>query len=258
LSAGRRWLGTVAAVAAVLVVLPSAARAERERQRDEPPPPGMKSRVFQIKHQDPENLVEALHPLTSGRPGWMMRENDSLRTLTVRDFPENIAAIEQAIKRLDVPAPAKPDVELRIHLLLGAPGPGPGQYPSELEPVIKQLLATLSYKSYYQVASVTQRIRAGGGASGKGQLMLAPPVAENAGHGHFHYAVENLTLIPAATGPGNQVSLKRFKLEVEGAGLGEAEVSTGLTLRDGERVVVGTGSLRNRAMIVVVAAKLVR
>ena len=252
----RGWMAVAALLAAGVLAWPALARADRER--DEPPPPGMKSRVFQIKHQDPDNLVEALRPLTSGRPGWMMRENDSLRTLTVRDFPENIAAIEQAIKRLDVPVPAKPDVELRIHLLVGAPGAGPGQYPGELEPVIKQLLATLSYKSYYQVAGITQRIRAGGGASGKGQLMLAPPISETAGNGHFRYAVENLALIPAASGPGNQVSLKKFRLEMEGGGLGEAEVSTGLTLRDGERVVVGTGSLRNRAMIVVVAAKLVR
>jgi hypothetical protein len=249
-------MAMAALLAAGVLALPGTARAERER--DEPPPPGMKSRVFQIKHQDPDNLVEALHPLTSGRPGWMMRENDKLRTLTVRDFPENIAAIEQAIKRLDVPAPAKPDVELRIHLLLGAPGAGAGQYPGELEPVIKQLLATLSYKSYYQIATVTQRIRAGGGASGKGQVSLGPPAVDSAGNGHFHYAVENLNLTPSPTGTGTQVALKRFKLELEGGGLGDAEVSTGLTLRDGERVVVGTGSLRNRAMIVVVAAKLLR
>jgi hypothetical protein len=253
--AGRSVLGLVAALA-LAVLAPAAARAERGR--DEPPSPGMKSRVFQIKHQDPENLVEALQPLASGRPGWTMRENDSLRTLTVRDFPENIAAIEQAIKRLDVPVPPKPDVELRIHLLVGAPAAGPGQYPSELEPVIKQLLATLSYRSYHQVAGVTQRIRAGAGASGKGQLMFAPPVAEAAGNGHFHFNLENVTAITSASGPSNQVSIKRFKLELEGGGLGEAEVSTGLTLRDGERVVVGTGSLRNRGMIVVVAAKLVR
>jgi hypothetical protein len=253
----RRWIAVAALLAAAPLVLPAMARAERERE--EPPPPGMKSRVFQIKHQDPENLVEALQPLTSGRPGWMMRENDRLRTLTVRDFPENIAAIDQAIRRLDVPAPAKPDTELRIHLLLGAPAAGSGQYPGELEPVIKQLLATLSYKSYYLVATVTQRIRAGGGASGKGQLVLAPPAVEVAGNGHFHYAVENLSLISPPGGPATQVSVKKFKLEMEGpSSLGEAEMSTPLTLRDGEKVVVGTGSLRNRAMIVVVAAKLVR
>jgi hypothetical protein len=244
-------------LALTLVGLPAAARAERE---EIPPSAGMKSRVFQIRYQDPDNLVEALHPLTSGRPGWMMRENESLRTLTVRDFPENIAAIDQAIKRLDVPAPAKPDVELRVHVLLGAPAAGPGQYPPELEPVIKQLLATLSYKSYFQVATITQRIRVGAGASGKGQLVVGPPAADSAGNGHFRYAVENVALVPSASGPGaQQVSLKKFRLEVEGpSALGEAEVNTGLTLRDGERVVVGTGSLRNRAMIVVLAARLLR
>ena len=51
---------------------------------------------------------------------------------------------------------------------------------------------------------------------------------------------------------------RSFKLDLEGPSLGEAEVSTGLTLREDEKVVMGTGSLKNRAMIVVVAAQLLR
>jgi hypothetical protein len=228
--------------------------ARAERGREEPPPPGMKGRVFQLKHQDPGSVLEAIQPLGSGMPGMMLRENDELRTVTVRDFPENLLAIEQAIRRLDVPVPAKPDVELRIHVLIGAAGAGPGQVPGELEGVVKQLSATLSYKSYYQVATVTQRIRVGAGAKGKGQLLLAPPAADQSGNGHFRYSVDTLSL----TGPGNtppQMTLKRFNFELDGGSLGEAEVSTGLTLRDGEKVVVGTGALKNRAMVVVLSAR---
>jgi hypothetical protein len=256
----RTWLLAAALMCGAGVtaaVAPGGARAEREG-RDEAPPPGMKARVFQLKHQDPDSVREAIQPLASGTPGMMVRENDDLRTITVRDFPENLLAIEQAIRRLDVPRPAKPDVELRIHVLLGAASPGPGQVPGDLEGVVRQLSATLSYKSYYQVAAVTQRIRVGAGAKGKGQLVLVPPAAEQSGGGHFRYSVENVSLAGAAGTPPPQVALKRFHLELDGGSLGEAEVSTGLTLRDGERVVVGTGALKNRAMVVVLSARLLK
>jgi hypothetical protein len=248
-----------------LALVAPAARAQRdrsERSDKQPPPAGMRARVFQVKHQDVESLVDALKPLASGTPGAMLRSNEDLQTVTVRDFPENVAAVEQAIKRLDVPGVRRPDVELRIYVLIGSPSApsGPTQYPSELEPVVRQLAATLSYRSYFQVAALTQRIRPDGGANGKGELMIAPPASDQAGSAKFHYSCQNVAVSPAATGGGPlQVTLRRFHFELEGNdALGEAEVSTGLTLRDGEKVVVGTGSLKNRAMIIVLAARLLR
>jgi hypothetical protein len=124
--------------------------------------------------------------------------------------------------------------------------------------VVAQLRATLSYKSYFQIAAVTQRVRAGGGAKGKGQLVLSPPAADQAGNGHFHYNLENVSLAASGTSAPPQVTLRRFNFELDGGSLGEAEVTTGLTLRDGEKVVVGTGSLKNRAMIIVLSARQVK
>jgi hypothetical protein len=228
---------------------------------DERPAPGMKARLFQVKHRDADDLVEALRPLMSDGRGSMLRKSEALKTITARDFPDNLNALEQAIKRLDVPKPTQADVEVQIRVLIGAPQPASGQhYPSDLEAVVKQLGNTLPYKGYYQIASIAQRLRAGSGTSGKGQVLVMPPAAEEKTQGHFHYHLENLNL-PAAANPGSgpaTFALKRLKLVLETEGLGEAEVSTGLTLREGEKVVVGTGSLRNRAMIVVFSARVVK
>lgn len=256
----RAALGAMTTATCWLLGGSSAALAQKEKVQ---PPPGMRSKVFQVKHQDVETLVDALKPLTSGVPGAMLRENESLRTVAVRDFPENLAGIEQAIKRLDVAGVARPDVELRIHVLVGLPSlvNGPVQYPSELDGVVRQLSATLSYRSYHQIAALSQRIRPEGGASGKGELALGPPVTEQNASAQFDYSINSVSVVPsAAQGSGPlQVRLRRFRFELEGGpALGEAEVSTGLTLRDGEKVVVGTGSLKNRAMIVVLSAKLLR
>jgi Bacterial type II/III secretion system short domain len=235
------------------------ARAGADRGSSEiAPPSGMKARVFQLKHQDPGSVVEAIHPLCSGMPGFLVRANDELRTVSVRDFPENLATIEQTIKRLDVPSPPKPDIEVRIHVLIGSASAGGGQVPPELEGVVAQLRATLSYKSYFQIAAVTQRVRAGAGAKGKGQLVLSPPAVDQAGNGHFHYSLDNVSMAVSGSSAPPQVTLRRFNFELDGGSLGEAEVTTGLTLRDGEKVVVGTGSLKNRAMIIVLSARQVK
>jgi type II secretory pathway component GspD/PulD (secretin) len=194
-------LGTVAPVLA-----PVPARGEKADRDDQKaaPPAGMKARVFQIKYQDVESLVDALKPLASGVTGAMLRSNEDLRTVAARDFPENLAAIEQAIKRLDVPGAVRPDVELRIHVLIASPtaASGPAQYPAELEPVVRQLSATLSYRGYFQVASLSQRIRPDGGANGKGELVLAPPATDQAGSAKFHYSVQNVAVAPAAASGG--------------------------------------------------------
>jgi hypothetical protein len=259
---GRAGATALAVGLTLLLGWGSAARAQKgDKQPPTPPPAGMRAKVFLVKHQDVESLVDALKPLTSGVPGAMLRSNEALRTVTVRDFPENIGGIEQAIKRLDVPGAARPDVELRIHVLVGLPNvvSGPVQYPSELDSVVRQLSATLSYRSYHQIAAITQRMRPDSGASGKGELALSPPVTEQSSSAQYEFSV-HLSVGPPAQGSGPlQVSLRRFRFELEGgSALGEAEVSAGFTMRDGEKVVVGTGSLKNRAMIVVLTARLLR
>jgi hypothetical protein len=225
---------------------------------EERPPAGMKARVFQLKHRDADDVMEAVRPLMSDTRGSMMRKSDELKTVSARDFPENLAAIDQALKRLDVPSPPQPDVEVQIRILIGSPSAATSQFPPDLDAVVKQLGSTLSYKSYHLIAQVTQRLRIGTGSSGKGELVIAPPASDDKTNGHFHYNFESLAMPPATGTTTPLITLRRFKLVLEGGGLGEAEVSTGLTLREGEKVVVGTGSLKNRAMIVVVSARQLR
>jgi hypothetical protein len=232
---------------------------ENKEPRDEDRPTekmGLKSRVFEIKHRTPDELMRVLRPLASGIKGTSIVESSEFRTITVRDFPENIASIEDAIKRLDVSRPPRPDIELYIRVLIAAPG-GTSQYPGELDPVVKQLHATLSYKSYFQVASITHRVKAGGGAKGKGVTVINPPVAAEATTLNYTYGFEDVALAPPGSGP-NMVQIRRLNYWTGGKALGEAEINTGLTLREGQKVVVGTASLKDRAMILVLFARVVK
>ena len=232
---------------------------EHDKERDEDRPTekmGLKSRVFEIKNRATEDLMKVIRPLTSGIKGTSIVESSEFRTITVRDFPENVAAIDEALRRLDVPRPARSDIELRIRVLIAGSN-GASQYPGELEPVVKQLHATLAYKSYYQIASITHRVKSGSGAKGKGVTTVTPPVASEAGSMNYSYSFEDVGLAPPGAGP-TVVQIRRLSYWIGGKPLGDAEINTGLSLREGEKVVVGTASLKDRAMILVLFAHIVK
>src|SRR6266852_2581348 len=121
---------------------------------------GFKNRVFEVHNRMPEDLVPVIKLLTSGFKGAQLAASNEFRTITVRDFPENIAAIDEAIKRLDTPEAKRPDIELRMHVLLASNQGGTlSQYPADLKDAIKELQTTLNYKDYSLLTSIVQRTR---------------------------------------------------------------------------------------------------
>src|SRR6266540_2489790 len=73
---------------------PQAAPKEPEYVQEK----GFKSKVFEIKNRDPFDILSVLRPLQSGFKGATMSASRELNTISIRDFPENIAVIEEAIK----------------------------------------------------------------------------------------------------------------------------------------------------------------
>src|SRR5260370_36989243 len=122
---------------------------------------GFKNRVFEVHSRMPEDLIPVIKLLTSGFKGAQLSPSNEFRTITVRDFPENIAAIEEAIKRLDTPEAALPDIELRMQVLLASnkDGRGANEYPADLKDVITALQTTLNFKVYVLLTSIVQRTR---------------------------------------------------------------------------------------------------
>lgn len=224
---------------------------------------GFKGKVFDVKHRDPRSLIDALRPLGSGFKGATISYSDEFKTLTVRDFPENIAAIEEALKRLDIPQAAQPDVELRMNVLIASNVEGvANQYPSDLGDVIKQLQAMLSYKNYSTLATVVQRVRAGShniGMNGTAEVSAALLGRPNAGTALYEYRAHDLSLVTDSSG-GYVVQLgdNDFNFQGNSSEVGRAHIRTDLTLRNGERIVVGTTTLGNKGLILVLSARIIK
>src|SRR5688500_5068570 len=108
-----------------------------------------RSRVFTVVHRDPNMIASAVRLLGSGFEGTAISVNDELRTITVRDFPENIATIEEAIGRLDQPAAKEDDIMLTVSVLIGSRSPlKDASVPEDLAPVVRQLQSALTYGHY--------------------------------------------------------------------------------------------------------------
>ncbi len=222
---------------------------------------GFKSKVFTISHRDVNSLGGVLRPLLSGFKGATISSNTEFKTLTVRDFPENLVIIEEAIKRLDTPAAPRPNIEMHMHVLLASntsSGSTTAEVPAELRDVITQLRGTLNYRNYELVTSVLQRLtetprglQGSGSAQIPGLQSATPAPAPN-----YEYVISSVSLVQNATGAPT-IQINEFMFVLMGEKI-RAKVQTALNLRDGEKVVVGTSSINDRALIVVLIARLVK
>jgi Bacterial type II/III secretion system short domain len=231
---------------------------------------GFKGKIFDIKNRDPIELINILQPLGSGFKGAIMKSNSEYKTITVRDFPENIATIEEAIKRLDVPPPPKPqplrptypDIEVFAYVLIASNGEGNGApSPPVLADVIKQLQTTLNYKSYQLLTSIVQRTSYENGsidANGTAELPDKSLIGK--------YALQIAINTPGTRFDPSQIALSRLLFQMEGfketdtrtIGVGDTKINTRLSVRDGEKVVVGTSSLKDKAVILVLTTRMLK
>ncbi len=232
---------------------------------------GFKGRIFEIRHRRPQEIINAISPLGSGFKGAMVTFNADTQTISVRDFPENIAAIEEAIKRLDTPESAREEssVELSIHVLLtrtdSPPNLVPTPPPPYLNDVIKQMQNTFAFKDYQLVATIVQRAKTQSryqgrhAVTGKGDALWIenfkrPDGNLDAQHvkANYEYRVTGIEVSSNSSG-GAKIQLNNFSFQ-----FGNALVQSDLEVRDGEKLVVGTASWGNKAMILVLTTKIIK
>jgi hypothetical protein len=230
---------------------------------------GFKTRIFEVKYGDAGRFVSLLAALTSGFKGAEVRYQPEFGTITARDFPENLAAMEEALKRLDKPQPPRPSLELHIHILIASDSAAAGsqEYPQELAEVVKQLQGTLRYKAYSLVASGIQRAREGGsgvnssgaigiGVDSSGVAVWGNPNAPGVrpANAHYEYSIRPISIDASADGRRSiEINDFRFQMGWPGSQVG---FSNPLTLRDGEKVVVGTTTIGNGAVVVVLSGRI--
>lgn len=240
--------------------LASAQQAAETKKEDTTATRTFKSKIFEIKHRDPGMLASVLADLGSGSGNARITPNQELRTITVRDFPENIAVIEEALKRLDVPAPAPVSMEVQLHVIVASQdSEEKGPFPAQLEPIKNQLQAALKYGNYRYITTLLNRVNEGGSINSRGATNSIFPAPQDA-KSFYNYDLERVRLGSDPSGKeAVQISKFRFNMSIplstSGGGFQYQDIgiTTPLSLREGETVVVGTTNAGRSSDAVVVA-----
>jgi hypothetical protein len=225
------------------------------------------NRVFEIRNRDPQSIARVLAPLTSGFRGAVVSPNQEFHTISVRDFAENIAVIEETIRRLDTPEAPRPSVEFRVHMLVASNDDATANryapYPAELSAVVKQLQSTLGYKNYSLMGSQVVRGKEGNiNANNRGVADLRMPSDTGAGKSpvFYNYTILSVALDNAGGRPriqvGEFVMNMNVPLVVSSDKITYQDVGfkSPVSLRDGEPAVVGTTSIADKSVVVILTA----
>lgn len=222
-----------------------------------------KNRVFDVRNRSPRDLYTSIALLGSGFKGAAMNVNQEMHTITVRDFPENIAAIEDALKRLDRPAADTPDIELKISVLIASKTPlKASPVPDELAPVLKQLQSTLRYTDYGLMTTTVHRTTTGRGLDGSGvaDAALLGLTVNQERPVLYRYKLRDIAGALSQERPAIDIGNFEFSMNVPivlGGGAVQYQsvgFETPVSIHQNEKVVIGTTTMGDKALIVVVVA----
>ena len=218
---------------------------------------GLRSRIFEVRHRDPQSLLDAVRFLGSGLAGTQISASRDLSALTVRDLPENLAGIDEALKRLDVPEAKRADVEVTVYLLVGSAEPSEF-VPDAVRDLLPAIRTAFPYKGYRLASSFVSRVRDVSRVEGAGFLEAVDQESRSGERRStkVQYQITRVSIEPAAGGV-SQVRLHGFSIAAVDA-RGEARIATDLTVRDGEKAVAGTSVMAERGLVAVVAVKILK
>ncbi len=207
------------------------------------PEPPRQPRVFMLQYADARNVAGVLAVF-----GYGIKADRDLHVVAVSAPPEAMAAIEDAIKRLDVPAAAPKDIDLVVYMIVASEqSSAGGELPAELQPVANELKKIFSYKSFRLLDSILLRTQPGNKATAHGVI------------GTTDQRPYSFEVVPAAVTEapnGRLIRLDNLNLSVHMPGDRLAGISTEITVREGQRVVVGKSNMgTDQSLILVVTAK---
>ncbi|HEY1242233.1 MAG TPA: hypothetical protein VGF16_16830 [Bryobacteraceae bacterium] len=243
-----------------LVLLSPLAAQEQKKPEDGKAPPSASSgpnvqKIFILKYAEPNKIATLLQVFAA-----RAIPNSDLHALAVTANPEVMPAIEDAIKRLDVPSAATPNIELTAYFLIGGDGEGApgGAPPKELDSVIVQLKNSFPFKTYHQLDVLTLRTRAGQAAdttSNTGSVGPNLPGATNS----FKIRSATLSADGATVRLDNMhVGIRMPALNPGGPNFSDLGLSADVDIKEGQKVVVGRLSVnKDQALFLVLTARVV-
>ena len=160
-----------------------------------PAPPELprQQRVFMLKYADADHVASVLSVF-----GYGIRSDRNLHVVAVSAPAEAMSAIEDAIKRLDVPTAAPKDIDLVVYMIVASEQASATELPAELQPVAGQMKKIFPYKSFLLLDSILLRTQPGNRASTNGIVVL--PNDSRGGERPYSFGVNPTSVTDDANG----------------------------------------------------------
>jgi len=229
------------------------------------PRPGDVQKVFVIKN----TRVRLLAGVLTVFPATIKLSRYAGTTaLGVSAPPAVMAAVEETIKRLDVPPPPVKNVELTGYIL-EALAQGSSSVPPDLEGVVGQLSRAFSYRAYRLVDTLVARAREGSGLSAEADTMGGNGKSSSERSRYMLHATQ-ASVTHGDAGTTIRLDQLHFGAKapdlmsgpVDGSGSRQyrsVDIEADLDIREGQRVVVGKSGAGDsgNATFLVLTAKVV-
>jgi hypothetical protein len=251
---------------------PAAEKGPEKKVTPRPPAIGHIQRVITLNNPD---LAGGLADVLGAFPALTTRWNKDLGVIVVSGPPSEVEAALDIARRLDVAPDKKQAARLRsmdftAQLLIARPEPVKGPLPAELAPVVEQLKGLFQYGGYELLDTLVLRSSERG--SGGGESWLEGAVSSKASGTTKSYEYRftlNNPMVAGEDEKGRTIRIGRLFLSLQvrsGGGLSadqneppkaqKIHISTGLDMREGQKVVVGKAALDgNEALILVLSVK---
>ena len=242
----------------MLLALPLAAQEAKLVDTISKPVPNVQ-KLFMLKYADPENLNSLLRVFPVS-----MVPNRDLRALGVSGPPEAVAAVEDAIKRLDIPSAAPANIDITVYLMVGREGenpPGSSATPKDLDSVVTQLKNAFAFKNYSLMDVLSLRTRTGQQASttsSGGALQFQnggpQPVTTTFNIRAASIGSDGSTVRIDGIQTGSKVPVPRGN----DSAYQDLGIRTDIDIKEGQKVVVGRlGISKDQALFLVMTVKIV-
>jgi len=198
-------------------------------------------------------VINLLTQLGKARLIW----DSVLKTVWIQGSPQDVAEIEALLKRFDVPEAEAPRHQLRltIHMVEGSPDPSRNApLPPELEAVVKQMKDTFSYKGFRLFDTILMH--------GVARLTGILPGIPTGTNENYFYELGCKGIRFSQDGKNAEILGFGFQVKVPvspGAKeFGVSGISTDLTIREGQKLVLGKIKLdkTENAVFLVLSAKI--
>jgi len=211
------------------------------------------TKIFDVKYADLNALTGVLMMFRA-----RISASPALRVLSVRAPKEIMPAIEDAIKRFDVPTPAKKSIELTIYVLSATDQQDTAPLPPPLQPVVTQLKNVFSYAGYKLLDTLIIRGADSEQTSTRGILpafTVATALTFYSFRGTFHVRSSD------QNEPILRLDQMNFAVQVPVMTAGiqfqytDVAIATDVEIPRGQQVVIGKATVRENALILVMSAK---